>query len=263
MNKLTLIAFSFSFSFLSACSPSMPSMPQLPDMPDIIPDMSLPTLYKDDINQGSVLDRFKINQLKLGMSQAQVQNLIGSPSIIDPFHNKQWSYINHSTLHEKDDIHYRLTLTFDNKKLTEIDTSGISSLSELTKKEKELEDKRIAEEKAAVVAAKKIAAEKLAAEKLAAEKLAAEKARAAEQARVANEQRIANEKLATEKAQAEALKKKNELAQIKQRKVDQQKAIKAAEEKIIIQQPKPITSNKSPVPSKEDESTDKPWYQFW
>ena len=95
----------------------------------------------------------------------QVQNLIGSPSIIDPFHNKQWNYINHSTLHEKDDIHYRLTLTFDNKKLTEIDTSGISSLSELTKKEKELEDKRIAEEKAAVVAAKKLAAGKLAAEK--------------------------------------------------------------------------------------------------
>ena len=262
MNKLTLIAFSFSFSFLSACSPSMPSMPQLPDMPDIIPDMSLPTLYKDDINQGSVLDRFKINQLKLGMSQAQVQDLIGSPSIIDPFHNKQWNYINHSTLHEKDDIHYRLTLTFSNKKLTEIDTSGISSLSALTKKEKELEDQRIAEEKAAVVAAKKIAAEKLAAEKLAAEKLAAEKARAAEQARLANEQRIANEKLATEKAQAEALKKKNELAQIKQHKADQQKAIKAAEEKIIIQQPKPTTNNKPPVPSKE-ESTDKPWYQFW
>ena len=252
MNKLTLIAFSFSFSFLSACSPSMPSMPQLPDM-------SLPTLYKDDINQGSVLDRFKINQLKLGMSQAQVQDLIGSPSIIDPFHNKQWNYINHSTLHEKDDVHYRLILTFDNKKLTEIDTSGISSLSALTEKEKELEGKRIAEEKAAVVA--KQAA--IQAKKIAAEKLAAEKERAAEQARVANEQRIANEKLATEKAQAEALKKKNELAQIKQRKADQQKAIKAAEEKIIIQQPKPTTNNKSPVPSQEEVSTDKPWYQFW
>jgi outer membrane protein assembly factor BamE len=238
----------------------MPSMPQLPDMPDIIPDMSLPTLYKDDVNQGSVLDRFKINQLKLGMSQAQVQDLIGSPSIIDPFHNKQWNYINHSTLHEKDDVHYRLILTFDNKKLTEIDTSGISSLSALTEKEKELEDKRIAEEKAAVVAAKQAAIQ---AKKIAAEKLAAEKERAAEQARVANEQRIANEKLATEKAQAEALKKKNELAQIKQRKADQQKAIKAAEEKIIIQQPKPTTSNKSPVPSKEEVSTDKPWYQFW
>ena len=237
----------------------MPSMPQLPDMPDIIPDMSLPTLYKDDINQGSVLDRFKINQLKLGMSQAQVQDLIGSPSIIDPFHNKQWNYINHSTLHEKDDVHYRLILTFDNKKLTEIDTSGISSLSALTEKEKELEGKRIAEEKAAVVA--KQAA--IQAKKIAAEKLAAEKERAAEQARVANEQRIANEKLATEKAQAEALKKKNELAQIKQRKADQQKAIKAAEEKIIIQQPKPTTNNKSPVPSQEEVSTDKPWYQFW
>ena len=225
-------------------------MPKLPDMPDIIPDMLLPTLYKDDINQGSVLDRFKINQLKLGMSQAQVQDLIGSPSIIDPFHNKQWNYINHSTLHEKDDVHYRLILIFDNKKLTEINTSGISSLSALTEKEKKLEDKRIAAEKAAVVAKQAaIQAKKIATEKLATEKLATEK--------------LATEKLATEKSQAKALKKKNELAQIKQRKADQQKAIKTAEEKIIIQQPKSTTSNKSPVSSKEEVSTDKPWYQFW
>ena len=114
MNKLTLIVL--SLPFLSACSPSIPELPELPSLPDIsdiIPDTSLLTLYKADINQGSVLERFKINQLKVGMSKAQVQDLIGSPSIIDPFHNNQWDYINHSTMHQTDDIRYRLVLKFN------------------------------------------------------------------------------------------------------------------------------------------------------
>ncbi len=132
MNKLTLIVF--LLLFLSACLSK-------------IPDMSLLTLYKDDIHQGSVLERFKINQLKLGMSKIQVQDLIGSPSIIDPFHNNQWDYINHSTLHKKDDIHYRLILKFNDDVLIHINTTGIGSLSQLTNKEKEAKNKRIGDEK--------------------------------------------------------------------------------------------------------------------
>ncbi len=253
MNKLTLIAFSFSLPFISACTPSMPTLPEfpsLPDMPDILPDISLPTLYKDDIQQGSVLDRFKINQLKVGMSKAQVQDLIGSPSIIDPFHNNQWDYINHSTLHEKDDVHYRLALSFDNDKLTKIDTSGIESLSALTDKEKALEEKRIADEKTAIEALKKA--------KIQAQQLAKEKAQAIEQKRIADE-----------KAQAEASKKKTELAQIKQAEITQQNAIKAAEIKQQqadeLAQQKVMADKKANKTAaekiKKDEET--PWYKFW
>ncbi len=142
MNKLTLVALSLSLPFLSACTPSMPT---LPDMPNILPDMSLPTLYKDDVQQGSVLTRFKINQLRVGMSKAQVQDLIGSPSIIDPFHSNQWDYINHTTRHERSDIHYRLALKFTQEKLVTIDSSGIVSLAKMTDKEKALEEKRLIE----------------------------------------------------------------------------------------------------------------------
>ncbi len=217
----------------------MPSMPELPDMPDILPDLLLPTFYKDDINQGSVLDRFKINQLKVGMSQAQVKDLIGSPSIVDPFHNNQWDYINHSTLHEKDDIHYRLALTFNNNKLADIKTSGIDSLPALTDKEKELEDKRIAEEKASIEAVKQ----------------AKEKAQAAE------EQRIANEKIAAEKAQADALKKKIELVQAKQQKADQKSTIKSVNsQEIKIKEPVQKTQ---PATKEVSAETDSPWYKFW
>ncbi len=132
MNKLTLIVF--LLPFLSACLPKMS-------------DISLLTLYKDDIHQGSVLERFKINQLNLGMSKTQVQDLIGSPSIIDSFHNNQWDYINYSTLHKKDNIHYRLVLKFNDDILVHINTTNIGSLSQLTDKEKEAENKRISYEK--------------------------------------------------------------------------------------------------------------------
>ncbi len=128
-------------------------MPELPEMSDIkmpefsklVPDMSLPTLYKDDINQGAVLERFKVNQLKVGMSKAQVQELIGSPSVVDPFHNNEWLYINHSILHEKEDIKYQLALVFDGNTLIKIDTSGLDSLPEMTEDEKQLEAKRVQE----------------------------------------------------------------------------------------------------------------------
>lgn len=99
---------------------------------------SLPTLskiitpYKADMQQGSVLDEDKIKQLKIGMTKTQVQELIGSPSIIDPFHNTQWDYVNHSTLHQKDNISYRLTLKFDEETLTDINNSAMKSLPKIT-----------------------------------------------------------------------------------------------------------------------------------
>ena len=200
MNKLTLIVF--SLPFLSACSPSMPELPELPSLSDIskvIPGLSVPTLYKPDIHQGSVLERYKINQLKLGMSKARVQDLIGSPSIIDPFHINQWDYINHSTLFKKDDIRYRLVLKFDGDTLTDINTAGIDSLSQLTDKEKILEDKRIADEKAAAEAKAEAEAERIAQEIAAAEAAAVE-------AKALEEKRIADEKAAAEaKAEAERI----------------------------------------------------------
>ena len=205
MNKLTLIAF--SLPFLSACSPSMPELPDLPDMPDIIPDLSLPDLYKPDMYQGSVLDRFKINQLEIGMSEAQVQDLIGSPSVIDPFHNNQWDYINHSTPFKGKPIHYRLILKLKNGKLASIDTSGISSLPQLTDKEKELEDKRIAEEKARIEAAR-IAKEKelarIAEEKAEAQRVAKEKAKL--KAELAEAERVNNKKSEAKEEQVEVTK---------------------------------------------------------
>jgi len=186
MNKLTLIVF--SLPFLSACSPSMPELPDLPNFPnmsDIIPEISMLTPYEADVHQGSILERFRINQLKIGMSKAQVQDLIGSPSVVDPFHNNQWNYINHSTLHKKDNLHYHLVLSFEGGMLSNINADGIGSLAQLTAAEKTLEEKRIVEEKAKAEAEAVIEAE-VEAERIAKEK-AVKKAKALEEKRIVEE----------------------------------------------------------------------------
>jgi outer membrane protein assembly factor BamE len=49
-------------------------------------------VYKQPIYQGNLLDKAAVDQLQVGMSQQQVQTLLGSPSIADPFHHDRWDY---------------------------------------------------------------------------------------------------------------------------------------------------------------------------
>ena len=143
MNRLTFILL--TIMLLSGCSNSLPKAPELPKMPKFsmpelpkMPKLSLPSwakpklpsieVYKPTIIQGSVLDMKEVNQLQLGMTKQMVMNLIGSPSIIDPFHQYQWDYINHSSIEGETKIQYRLRLIFDGNILAEIDKSGLQGL---------------------------------------------------------------------------------------------------------------------------------------
>ncbi len=143
MKRLTLILL--ASLVLTGCSNSLPkaseppkipkfSMLELPNMPKLsLPSWAKPKLpsigvYKPTILQGSVLDMNEVNQLQLGMSKEMVMNLIGSPSIIDPFHQYQWDYIYHSSIEGEIQIQYRLRLTFEGNILSEIDKSGLEDL---------------------------------------------------------------------------------------------------------------------------------------
>ena len=144
MKRLTFILLA-SLVF-AGCSNSLSKAPELPKMsklslPELpkISKISLPSwakpklpsidVYKPTIMQGSVLDMSEVNQLQLGMSKSIVMNLIGSPSIIDPFHQYQWDYINHSSIEGETKMQYRLRLIFDGDTLAEIDKSGLEGLS--------------------------------------------------------------------------------------------------------------------------------------
>ena len=134
MKRLTLIML--AFTILSGCSNSLIKSPKTPNFPKFtMPswlDFSLPSIdiYKPSIMQGSVLDIEAVEKLQLGMSKSAVMNLIGSPSINDPFHQYQWDYIHHSTLNGEQVIHYRLRLIFDEGVLAEIDKSELDGLSD-------------------------------------------------------------------------------------------------------------------------------------
>lgn len=143
MNRLTFILL--VATLLTGCSTSLPKTPELPKMPKFsmpelpkMPKLSLPSwakpklpsieVYKPTIMQGSVLEMSDVDLLQIGMTQEIVMNLIGSPSIIDPFHQYQWDYINHSSIEGKTKIQYRLRLIFDGNTLVEIDKSGLEGL---------------------------------------------------------------------------------------------------------------------------------------
>ena len=143
MNRLTFILL--ATMALTGCSNSLPKVPELPKMPEFsmpelpkMPKLSLPSwakpklpsidVYKPTILQGSVLEMSDVNLLQVGMTKDMVMNLIGSPSIIDPFHQYQWDYINHSFIEGETKIQYRLRLIFDGNILDEIDKTGLEGL---------------------------------------------------------------------------------------------------------------------------------------
>jgi len=133
MKRLTFIVL--ASTILSGCSNSLLKSPETPTFPTFsLPswlDFSMPSIevYKPSIMQGSVLEIEAVEKLQLGMSKSAVINLIGSPSIIDPFHQYQWDYIHHSTLNSEQIIQYRLRLVFDGDVLAKIDKSELGGLT--------------------------------------------------------------------------------------------------------------------------------------
>ena len=78
-------------------------------------------LYKMDIRQGNILEDRYVEQLKVGMSKSEVIQLIGSPQLIDPFHNQRWDYFSSTkTKNEKEHTQSIVTLVFDDKTLSQI-----------------------------------------------------------------------------------------------------------------------------------------------
>ena len=49
-------------------------------------------VYKQPIYQGNLIEQSAVEQLQVGMSRQQVQVLLGTPSIADPFHHDRWDY---------------------------------------------------------------------------------------------------------------------------------------------------------------------------
>jgi outer membrane protein assembly factor BamE len=49
-------------------------------------------VYRIDIQQGNVLEEEQVEQVAVGMTRSQVQFLLGTPMVADPFHQGRWDY---------------------------------------------------------------------------------------------------------------------------------------------------------------------------
>ena len=79
-------------------------------------------LYKQPIYQGNLIEKAAADQLQAGMSKQQVETLLGTPSIQDPFHHDRWDYTATERTNRRGTTEVKnLTLWFENDALAKWD----------------------------------------------------------------------------------------------------------------------------------------------
>ncbi len=74
-------------------------------------------VYTIDIQQGNYVTEDLVAKMKTGMTKAEVRNLLGTPLLIDTFHQNRWEYYFSSVKAGKPDKPSRLTILFENEKV--------------------------------------------------------------------------------------------------------------------------------------------------
>ncbi len=79
-------------------------------------------LYRMDISQGNRIAPELVSQLQIGMSRKQVEFLLGSPAIVDPFRPDQWHYVYYHKRGKTGEIEKRtMILRFQDDQLSAIE----------------------------------------------------------------------------------------------------------------------------------------------
>ena len=75
------------------------------------------SFYKVPITQGNIFEDEDIEKLQVGQSMNQVQFILGSPMIKDPFHSNRWDYLNLITIGDEKIVEKKLIVIFDDENL--------------------------------------------------------------------------------------------------------------------------------------------------
>ncbi|MGR9043917.1 MAG: outer membrane protein assembly factor BamE [Gammaproteobacteria bacterium] len=78
---------------------------------------SLPGVYKLDIQQGNIINQEMIDQLRPDMTKRQVLYVMGSPMLVDVFHQQRWDYIYSEQEDDDPRMQKRITLYFEGDNL--------------------------------------------------------------------------------------------------------------------------------------------------
>lgn len=96
--------------------------------------------YKQDIQQGNVLDDDDVAELETGMTKRQVQVLLGTPSVNSPFHADRWDYMNTYAPRGSNTRKRVLTLYFENDALASIEGNYLDEENVASEALDELQD---------------------------------------------------------------------------------------------------------------------------
>jgi outer membrane protein assembly factor BamE len=80
----------------------------------------IPFTYRQDIHQGNVITQEMVDQLKPGMSQRQVAYVMGTPLLIDPFHDERWDYLYSNQPGNDPRVQKNVTLIFKRDQLVQL-----------------------------------------------------------------------------------------------------------------------------------------------
>lgn len=74
-------------------------------------------IYKIDVQQGNYLTQDAVDKLRNGMSKAEVRQVLGTPLLVDAFHNNRWEYFfsNAERFHKAE--RKRFSVFFENDKV--------------------------------------------------------------------------------------------------------------------------------------------------
>lgn len=81
----------------------------------------LPFVHRIDVQQGNIVTQEMVDQLKPGMTKRQVQFTLGSPMIVDVFHQERWDYLYRMTPGKGAIEQKRVTLHFKDDALVQIE----------------------------------------------------------------------------------------------------------------------------------------------
>ncbi len=81
---------------------------------------NIPGVYSLDIQQGNIINQDMIDQLRPKMSKRQVLYILGSPMLVDVFHEQRWDYIYSKQPGGESREQKRLALFFTEDKLISI-----------------------------------------------------------------------------------------------------------------------------------------------
>ncbi len=55
--------------------------------------LGIVTPYRVEVVQGNVITREQVEQVRVGMTRAEVRDVLGSPMVADIFHEDRWDYV--------------------------------------------------------------------------------------------------------------------------------------------------------------------------